>query len=266
MNKHKMIQRYSIILILTSAILSGTRAQQNSDQALSREVTLYNPYRPSLGAATKRSLLPELNDTAQTKPQFRYGVNAQPLMPQYTINPIKAATLLPDPLTKLYKSYINAGLGTHLSGLGELSIASERSKKGAAGLYARHLSTSGKIKLNNDQKVNAGYMDNDISLFGKRFIDRSVLEGSVDFTQKTRHAYGYNTSLWGYTPDKDSTGMKYTGIGATVSYTSANIDSGKLYYDINLAYDYFTHKKDLSRNRVVADALLAKQFGSFYAG
>ena len=32
-------------------------------------------------------------------------------MPDYTISPIKAAALLPDPLPKLYKSYINAGLG-----------------------------------------------------------------------------------------------------------------------------------------------------------
>lgn len=261
-----MIHRISIILLLTSVILTSTLAQQNSDQSLSREVTLYNPYRPSLGTTTKRSYLPEMNDTAQAKPQFQYGVNAQPLMPQYNISPIKAATLLPDPLPKLYKSYINAGFGTHLSGLGELSIASERSKKGALGLYARHLSTSGKIKLDNDLKVDAGYMDNDISLFGKRFIDRSVLEGSVDFSGKTRHAYGYNTSLWNFYPDMDDTKMKYTDMGAALSYSSVNIDSSKLYYDINLAYDYFTHKKDLSRSRVLTDALLAKQFGTFYAG
>ena len=151
-------------------LLSLHAQEQKQAVTLKREVTLYNPYKPSLNIVRKRSFLPEMKDTTQIRPVFNYEVNSEPFMPAYTISPIKAAALLPDPLPKLYKSYINAGLGTHLSPLGEISITNERSKKGAAGLYARHFSSNGNVKLENDDKVFAGYMDNDVSLFGKRFI------------------------------------------------------------------------------------------------
>jgi len=38
-------------------------------------------------------------------------------------------------------------------------------------------------------------MDNDVSLYGKKFINNSVLDGSVDLSQKTRYAYGYDTNF-----------------------------------------------------------------------
>ena len=57
----------------------------------------------------------------------------------------------------------------------------------------RHFSTNGKVKLLNGKKAFAGYMDNDISLFGKKYLKNSVFGGSVDFSQKTRYAYGYDT-------------------------------------------------------------------------
>ena len=233
---------------------------------MQREVTLYNPYKPSLNVVRKRSFLPELNDTMQIKPEFRYDVNSVPFMPEYTISPIKAAALLPDPLPKLYKSYITAGLGTHLSPFGELSISNERSKKGAMGVYVRHFSSNGKVKLENDDKVFAGYMDNDASLYGKKFMKKSLLEGSVDFTQKTRYAYGYDPEIIGYAPDKDSVRMKYNNIGAKASYSSATLDSNNLSYDVDLSYDYFQHRKNMSQQIFKIDGLFAKSVKDFYVG
>ena len=257
-----MIQRVLITLFLSILIAPCILAQELPK----REVTLYNPYQPSLNIAVKRSFLPEMKDEDQPKPQFSYNVNAQPLIPQYTISPIKAATLLPDPLPKLYKSYINAGIGTHLSGLGELSIASERSKKGAVGFNARHFSSNGKIKLDNNQKVNAGYMDNDVSLFGKKFFSKSTLEGSIDFTQRIRHAFGYDTAIVGFVPEKDSIKMRYNDIGAKISYLSTNLDSTQLYYNFNLSYDYFSHKENLFIQKFLLDGVMSKAVNSFYVG
>jgi hypothetical protein len=109
-------------------------------------------------------------------------------------------------------------------------------------------------------------MDNDVSLFGKSFIYSSILEGSIDFTQRVRHAYGYDTAIVGYIPEKDSIKMKYNDIGAKVSLSSANPDTNQFYYDFNLAYDYFIHKENQFRNRVLADALMAKSIKSIYVG
>ncbi len=262
-----MIKRNLIFIQLIIFPLSFLNAQEkNQEPTLKREVTLYNPYKPSVNIVRKRSFLPELKDTMRISPVFRYEVNSEPLMPEYTISPIKAAALLPDPLPKLYKSYITAGLGTYLSPFGELSITNERSKKGAIGLYARHFSSNGKIKLENNEKVFAGYMDNDASLFGKKFIKKSLLEGSVDFAQKIRHAYGYDPEITGYAPEKEDIRMKYNNLGAKASFSSATLDSSDLSYDVNLSYDYFQQMKNLSVQKIAVNGLFAKAIKDFYVG
>ena len=154
-----------------------------------------------------------MNDTAKVKPEFHYVVSAEPFLPEYTISPIKAAALIPDPLPKLYKSYVNIGFGNHVAPLAEISITNERSKKGAFGLYGRHFSTNDNIELHNLKTSYAGYMDNDASLFGRRFFQKSSLEGSVDFTQKIRYAYGYDPLILDYNPSKKDIKMNYANIG-----------------------------------------------------
>ncbi len=114
-------------------------------------------------------------DTVRVKPDFHYEVSSIPFQPEYTISQIKAAALLPDPLPKLYKSYVNVGFGNHVTPLAEISITNERSKKGAFGIYGRHFSSNDNINFENGEKVFAGYMDNDVSLFGRKILqEKSV--------------------------------------------------------------------------------------------
>jgi hypothetical protein len=147
-----------------------------------------------------------------------------------------------------------------------LSIANERSKKGAIGLIARHYSTSGKLKLDNDEKVFGGYMDNDLSLFGKRFLKGNYLEGSVDFMQKTRYAYGYDTSIVGYNPSKKDIRLSYQDAGAHISFGSLTLDSTSFSYDFDLSYDLFFISGDRYQNNIGFTGTMATMFKGFYAG
>ncbi len=137
----KEMQRIIIIISLILPIVVPVCAQE-SRQDMKREVTLYNPYIPSLSDFKKKSFLPVITDTSKVRPDFTYKVNTSAFFPEYPISPIKAASLIPDALPKLYKSYLNLGIGTYISPLAELSITNERSKKGALGFYARHFSTN----------------------------------------------------------------------------------------------------------------------------
>ena len=233
---------------------------------IKREVTLYNPYKPTLPEVKKRSFLPDMNDTTKISHDFRYDINTVPFVPAYTISPIRAAALMPDPLPKLYKSFIKVGLGTYLSPLAEISITNERSKKGAIGFYGRHFSTNGKVKLPNDLKVFAGYMDNDASLFGKKFFRESVLEGSVDLMQKTRYAYGYDTSFIGYNPAKKDIRLNYNNIGAKASLKSLTLDSTSISYDFSLYYNFFTNSNKLFQHSAGVSGMMAKSYKNFYVG
>jgi hypothetical protein len=260
------MKRTLIIIILFLLFILPAAAQTNQ-QGLKREVTLYNPYKPSLTDVRKRSFLPDLNDTSKVRPDFKYSIETVPYSPEYTISPIKAASLIPDPLTRLYKSYIKAGFGNYLTPLAELSVTNERSKKGAIGLYARHYSTNGKLlKLDNDAKVYADYMDNDISLFGKRFLRGNYLEGSVDFMQKVRYAYGYEPDITGYDPSKKDIKYPYQDAGAHISLGSLTLDSTSFSYDFDLAYDLFFTSGSRYQHNVGFTGTMATMYKGFYAG
>jgi len=259
------MKRTLIINILFLLFLLPAAAQ-TKPQSLKREVTLYNPYKPSLTDATKRSFLPELNDTSRVRPDFKYKIETVPYSPEYTISPIKAASLISDPLTKLYKSYLMLGFGNYLTPLAEVSVANERSKKGAIGLIARHYSTNGKLKLDNNDKVFGGYMDNDVSLFGKRFLKGNYLEGSVDYMQKTRYAYGYDTSIVDYSPSKKDIRFSYQDAGAHISFGSLTLDSASFSYDFDLSYDLFFVSGDRYQHNIGFTGTMATMFKGFYAG
>jgi hypothetical protein len=255
-----------LILNLLILLICLTVSAQTNQQDLKREVTLYNPYKPFLPDFKKKNFLPDLNDTSRIRPDFSYDITTTPYTPEYTISPIKAVTMLPDPLIKLYKSYLNIGLGYYLTPLAELSITNERSKKGAIGFYASHFSTNGKIKLDNDKKVFAGYMDNDASFFGKKFFSKNLLEGSVDFSQKLRYAYGYDTSIVDYEAVKKEIAMGYNNFGTNLSFSSLTLDSSSFSYDFDLNYDFFYNSKYRFQNNIGVAGIMSKTYKGFYAG
>lgn len=258
-----MTKRYFILTVFLLLCLLPSRAQEAT---VKREVTLYNPYKPSLNEFRKKSFLPEMNDTAKFRPDFRYDVNTTPFMPAYTVSPIKAATLSPDPLTKLYRSYVNLGFGSQNSPLAEISITNERSKKGSVGFYGRHFSNNGRIKLDNGMNVFGGYMDNDASLFGRKFFRSAVLGASADLIQKSRFAYGYDPAILNYFPKKKDMRLSYSNIGAKITLASLNLDSADFSYDFNVHYNYFVQTRSLFRNNFGFSGLMAKEFRGFYAG
>lgn len=238
----------------TMALLTAITAmgQQTGDK-IQREVRLYNPFRPTLSEATKKSYFPDMTDTATVSHAFTYSVNPEPFTPPYVISTIRPATILPDPLVRLYKSYLNLGIGNYFTPFGELSIATERSKTGMLAFYARHFSSNGTLKLENLEKVYAGYMDNEAVMYGKKFFRNSILSGSVGFSHLMRHAYGYDT-LIAWSPEKEDIRLAFMNAGADASFSSLRSDSGLLVYDFSAGYNMFRQSADLWQHTVSFDA------------
>lgn len=250
-----------LILLICSPVIAQTRPED-----LKREVTLYNPYKPSLNDVKKKSFLPDITDTSNVRPDFKYNITTVPFSPEYTISPIKPAVIQPDPLPKLYRSYVKAGLGNYFTPLAEISIANERSRKGALGFNARHFSTNGKVKLENDDQVFAGYMDNDASLFGKKFFRSNLLEGSVDYNQKVRYAYGYDPGFDNLILDKKDIKIGYNNLGANLSFSSLTLDSSKYSYDFDVHYYYFRSAKDFNQHNAGMSGTMATLYKGYYTG
>lgn len=247
----KKTTAYILMMLLVPALVSG---QQTGDR-IQREVRLYNPFRPTLSEAAKKNLFPDMTDTARVAGEINYNVSPEPFTPPYTISQIRPAAMLPDPLPKLYKSYVNMGIGNYFTPLGELSITSERSRTGMLAFYGRHFSSNGRVELQNLRKVYAGYMDNDAVVYGRKFLSSSVLSGSVDFSHLTRHAYGYDTTYTDWEAEREDTRLRFLRTGADASIASLRADSGSLIYDFSVGYDYFRQSDDLWQHdvEIIAD-------------
>lgn len=256
----------SAITVLIILIALPGMAQTKQEPGLKREITLYNPYKPTLMDVTKRSFLPDMSDTVKIRPDFSYEIKTSPFMPPYTVSPIKAAAMVPDPLPKLYNSFMNFGFGTHFTPVAELSISNQRSKKGNIGFYGRHFSENDDIKLSESVRPYAGFMDNDASVYGRKLMRHSVLKGSVDFAQRTRYAYGYDTIFNEYNPDKKDIRISYMDAGAEIGLSSITSDSSDLAYDFTLDYSYFFSGKNYSLQTIKFEGEMARTWKRFYVG
>jgi hypothetical protein len=261
-----MTKRTLIISAFTLICFFPLTAQvKKQESVLKREVTLYNPYKPSLPVVQKKSYLPDMRDSISITPDFKYEIKTDPFLPEYTISTIKAATLDPDPLPKLYKSYINLGMGNYITPMAEVSITNERSKKGSIGFYARHYSTNGKVELQNKNKVFAGYMDNDASLFSRKFFRKNLLEGSVDFGQRRRYAYGYDPYQT-YEPANKEIRIDNYNLGAKATLSSTTLDSSSFSYKFDIHYNYFHNSKNQFQHNFGFSGIMAKEFKGYYVG
>lgn len=259
-----MIKLYkTVLLLLMPAVMFG---QTTQDETIKRSVTLYNPYKPTLQEANKRAVFPPMDDTAKVRVDFNYGFTPGEFTPTYTVSPIKPAALSPDPLPKLYKGFVNLGLGNYLTPFIEVSVANDRSKKGTIGVYTRSYASAGKIKLDNKDKVFAGFMDNQVLLYGKKYFTRSRLDADIDFRQMSRYAYGYDTSLAVYEAGRKEIRSVIFDVTGAVRYFNMPRDSSDLYYDLTIKYNFFSRGDSAIQSNPGFTLRGGKEKSGFYIG
>ncbi len=246
------IIKIAITLILINLLVSQPGyGQTRGQETINREIKLYNPFKPTLQDVNKRLFFPQMLDSVGQRKEVDYSITPGTFAPRYKVSEIKAATIDPDPLPKLYKGFVRAGFGNYVTPLAEISITNERSKKGAFGFYAKHFSSHGKMSLDNDAKVPGGFMDNDALLYGKKFLRRSVFEASASFSFDTRYAYGYYTdSVPAVDLAKDDVKLNYLSAGGEIGYYSHGTDSSDFSYDFGLGFDHFRSTPDLWYNNI----------------
>lgn len=210
----------------------------NAQEDIQKEVRVVKPFTPSLSDASKINLLPVFNDTSRVNPVFGYTIYPKRFETDYKINPIKPAKMTGMPIPKLYKSQLTLGAGNYLTPYMELSINSLRSKTTQTGFYFNHLSSTGKIKLENDKKVDAGYNDNLVKLYGKKIFKASALEANVSGGYNTVLYYGFDTHVIADTLlGRKENMQKIYSAGAGMSYYSIHSDSVHLNYKSSLNYN-----------------------------
>jgi len=228
-----------ILLIITGTYFHS--GQVLAQEGLDKEIIVVQPYKPALSDAYKINVLPAISDTISIRPDFDYSIQPKKIETGFEVRPIRAAKLVGEPLTKLYKSYLKLGIGNYLAPLAELNVNSLRSKNRSVGVYFMHQSINGKVKLNNGEKVPPGFNDNILNIYGKKIFHKSVFSVDLDAQFRGVNFYGYNPAL-DTALDKESVQQHYIFANTAFQLHSTHRDSAHLNYQVNLDYCYSLDK------------------------
>ena len=229
---------FSIAILLVSGIMINA-------QDLNKEVFVVRPYEPTLSDAEKHSFLPSVNNMETSIPSFQYKISPKRFDSAFEPDPIKAAKTVTTSLPKIYNSWLKLGLGNYSTPMAEFNISNLRSKEYSLGAYMYHKSSNGKVILENDVPVNAGYVDNLIQVYGKRFFSGVTLAGSFNFEQHAFNYYGYNTDTirLPFELDKDSIRQRNYKPGIDLELKSNHTDPEDFNFNIKAGFDYFIDRQ-----------------------
>jgi hypothetical protein len=176
--------RYITIIIIA---FTGTVNQLLAQNTVGDEsVDVVSGYNPVLADAIKENFTASLPDNTTTPEPQEYDIPID--FYQIPYQPVKVKPIrLPDAKpSELENVYVKAGFGTQLTPLAEVYLNSDRNKKYNYGLFAKYISSNGKLE-------NQNY--NDLRVGGSTkfyFDDKYALPITAYYSRNTLYYYGYN--------------------------------------------------------------------------
>lgn len=256
---------YSTVFTLLTV---STLAQKDTTR-LRQEVEVTKAYQPTVNEAIKINDIPKIKTEPAETPAFDYSIYSKPIFSTFDPTPVAAAKVVGEAKPELGMGLLKLGFGNYITPYGELFFNARPGKKSNFGMHFRHLSSSGKIKLLNDDKVKAPESDNTAEIFGKHFFRKSTLSGNLAFDRKAFTYYGYPGDILN-DADKDLFipyfgDKQYFSKGtADVHLKSETLAAYDLNYDFGLNYQLMKSKTGQTENQFRASADLKKKFGNAF--
>ncbi len=264
--QHSIQVILSIVLIFAAA--DPLFAQKDTTR-LRQEVEVTKAYQPTVNEAIKINDIPKIKTEPAETPAFDYSIYSKPIFSTFDPTPVAAAKVVGESKPELGMGLLKLGFGNYVTPYGELFFNARPGKKSNFGMHFRHLSSSGKIKLLNEDKVKAPESENTAEIFGKHFFRKSTLSGNLAFDRKAFTYYGYPGDILNdadkylfipYFGDK-----QYFSKGtADVHLKSETLAAYDLNYDFGVNYQLMKSKTGQTENQFRASADLKKKFGNAF--
>lgn len=214
-------------------------------------------YKPTITDANKILDRPTINDSTKKLKVDGFNINnSRKVVTEYDVNPIEAAEMVGEPLTKLYNGLVKVGFGNYKTPYAEAWYNHLRSKEYAFGLRLKHLSS----QTNVEDYGFGGFSDNEVSLYGKKFLKEHTLSGNFDYARNVVHFYGYDTSLVDIS-DNELTIQRFNYFGANAELKSHYPKPERYNHDVklnfyNLQDTYKTSESNFKANGYLQTAVL----------
>lgn len=252
LNKRQKRQiEWILILLMLIGYSLATFAQGTLNNT---EFGVTSSFVPTIKDAKKFSDVPEIKDSVKPIQNIKYGITSAPIFPKYQTQPIDAAKLQNEPLSKLYHSVLKLGYSPFYNmPYGEFWVGNTRAKESSYGAHLKHFSSTTTLK----DAGYGGFSDNEINVFGKRFYKKHTLSGDLNYERNVVHYYGYDTDK--NKLDKDYTRQRYQLFEPKLQLQSHYTDSTHVNHNIGLSYYNLQNLHREVENNVKLNA-----FGTMY--
>jgi hypothetical protein len=241
------------LLIFFSPLLRRGAGGEAFGQKILKDTMLHvvKSFQPTIADVYKMNDMPVVKDSIPPPPHLNYGINSKKIFTPFTVENLKSAKMLGEPLAKLYSTLLKIGGGNYNTPYAEIFYNNLRSKEMSYGAHLKHLSS----KATYDGFGFGGFSDNEIGLYGKKFLRKHTLSANLDYGRDVVHYYGYDTSMFHITDAGENfTKQRYSNFGTNVSLQSHYTDSLHLNYLTNLKYYNLTDFYKTSENNICATA------------
>ena len=185
----KMLKYISVLQLVVLVFAGSAFAQET----IEKEVRVVKAYNPTISDAFKIKFEPVFDDTIKVETRFNYYIEPVKQPIQFRLKSLESVSLRPEAGKELQHSYVRAGFGNFWTPMLEMDINTTRNKNTSFGVNMSHFSSQGKIKMPDDQKVYAGFADNEVKLYGSKINRNSTLSADIHFDEDHHFLYGYNT-------------------------------------------------------------------------
>lgn len=212
-------------------------------------------FQPTIADAYKINDLPVVKDSVPPVLQLSYAIRSKKINTPFTVEPLKPAKMVGEPLTKLYSSFVKVGGGNYNTPYAEAFYNNLRSKDISYGAHLKHFSSKATL----DGYGFGGLSDNQAELYAKKFLRKHTLSGNVDYNRNAVHYYGYDTALV-KPSDNSLTKQVYANIGVNTALQSHYTDSLHINYLLKLKYYNHSDSYNTLENNINASA----DFSGYY--
>ena len=237
-------------LMVACCGLAGSAAMAQTD-TLEMDVTFVGSRQMEVRDAVKLSSWPIARPLSTDKPQLNYELLSKRLQFVPTMTPVEATRLRVDPsLSRLYRGYVRAGVGTRGTTLLDASFTDLRSRDGSWGTALHHAATASPSQL-----LTGRINDNSVDAWMSRFIgkEKVSLSGSAGRSQVLLYGFDSLAVDSALTP-MDAPAVIWTHAQAQASFKSHHKDSTAFNHEAHINMGWLSSDRGASERTFKVDA------------
>ncbi|MDR0420922.1 MAG: hypothetical protein LBH30_05660, partial [Prevotellaceae bacterium] len=252
-----MKKLFSIFIL--SGFTFSLMAQVNENVEVTRN------YDPAVMDAQKIWYEPTITaDSSNVRDAFSYSIFPKSSPGNFGLAPISSAKIVDgdNPLPGL--GYIRAGIGYQISPLLDFYISNKNAQKVLVGFYANHRSFFGKTKLKGDnysKKVKSDFMNNDLGIFSKIFLDGSIVTLNADYSRRDLYLYGFDPDVY-----QTFDNLLFGDNKRAMNLFNGNLlwksdaDAGEVFYSFGASYQLFNARDNYGELGVKGETMKENAF------